>query len=380
MDDLLLIRFLEKQTTLEEARYVLKWIEASEKNKKYFQHLHTIWVFVQMDRAVNVDEEHISQIMRKIDKQRNHFRKLCIKFGSVAAVILVLFGIYNWFNKEKQSLDYELLVNSASHSKEITLTMNSERDILAKDEKTVILTDSIVNVNYAKRGQVTINDTLKLEANSVINTIRVPYGKRSVLILEDSTKVHLNSGSTLIYPSLFTNNERRVFLEGEAFFEVNQDAGRKFIVQTTYKTVHVLGTSFNVSIDKEQACFETVLVTGRVLLDNKDNPIELTPNECFSYNNSNGEYFVKDVDVSNYISWIYGKLRFKKEQMRNVLKKLEKVYNIKITLKDEKYGQSLVSGELNMKDSPEETLKLLMHSVTSTDDRQESIFRISFFD
>lgn len=379
MDDLLLIKFFEKQTTREESLYVLRWIEESVENKAYFQHLHSIWVVVQMDKAVDVDEDHIKQIMKRIDNHRYRLRNMYIKISSVAAVaILVVVGLFNWIDgNDKPVIDYELLANAVPYSHEITLTMNPEKALLAEEDKTIRLAGSEANVNYANQGQVTINDTINLEASTVLNTIRVPYGKRSVIILEDSTKVYLNSGSTLVYPSVFMGDERRVYLEGEAYFDVTHNVNRRFVVQTTFKTVEVLGTTFNVLVDKEQAYFEAVLVHGRISLDNKEEQIELSPNHCYSFNANNGESTLTLVDVSNYISWIDGKLKFKKQKISTVLKKLEKVYNIKITLLDPKYSNSNVSGELNMKDTPDETLRLLMYSILSKEDKRKNIFKIS---
>ncbi len=225
MDDLLLIKFFEKQTTREESLYVLRWIEESVENKAYFQHLHSIWVVVQMDKAVDVDEDHIKQIMKRIDNHRYRLRNMYIKISSVAAVaILVVVGLFNWIDgNDKPVIDYELLANAVPYSHEITLTMNPEKALLAEEDKTIRLAGSEANVNYANQGQVTINDTINLEASTVLNTIRVPYGKRSVIILEDSTKVYLNSGSTLVYPSVFMGDERRVYLEGEAYFDVTHN-------------------------------------------------------------------------------------------------------------------------------------------------------------
>lgn len=379
MDDLLLIKFFEKQTTREESLYVLRWIEESVENKAYFQHLHSIWVVVQMDKAVDVDEDHIKQIMKRIDNHRYRLRNMYIKISSVAAVaILVVVGLFNWIDgNDKPVIDYELLANAVPYSHEITLTMNPEKALLAEEDKTIRLAGSEANLNYANQGQVTINDTINLEASTVLNTIRVPYGKRSVIILEDSTKVYLNSGSTLVYPSVFMGDERRVYLEGEAYFDVTHNVNRRFVVQTTFKTVEVLGTTFNVLVDKEQAYFEAVLVHGRISLDNKEEQIELSPNHCYSFNANNGESTLTLVDVSNYISWIDGKLKFKKQKISTVLKKLEKVYNIKITLLDPKYSNSNVSGELNMKDTPDETLRLLMYSILSKEDKRKNIFKIS---
>lgn len=188
----------------------------------------------------------------------------------------------------------------------------------------------------------------------------VPYGKRSTLILADGSKIHLNSGSSLVYPTEFAKDKREVYLDGEAYFEVAKEPERKFVVQTAYKVIEVLGTKFNVSVDKKQSLFETVLVTGKIALDSNDGKIELTPNQYYGYKPDSGEDELKTVDVKNYISWIEGKLKFDRESLDKVLRKLEKSYNIEIKFLDPKYLEYQISGNLDLKNTPEETMNILV--------------------
>lgn len=193
-----------------------------------------------------------------------------------------------------------------------------------------------------------------------LNTIRVPYGKRSTLILADGSKVYLNSGSSLVYPAVFAKDKREVYLDGEAYFEVSKEARRKFVVQTAYKAVEVLGTKFNVSVDKRQSLFEAVLVTGKIGLESNTGKIELIPNQYYGYDPDSGQDELKTVDTRDYISWIEGRLRFNREPLDKVIHRLEKSYNIKIEILDSKYLKYQISGNLDLKSTPEETMNVLM--------------------
>jgi ferric-dicitrate binding protein FerR (iron transport regulator) len=194
----------------------------------------------------------------------------------------------------------------------------------------------------------------------VLNTLHIPYGKRSKLILADGTLVFLNAGSTLIYPSEFSGSVREVYLDGEAYFDVRKSKDIKFQVKTAYKTIEVLGTQFNVSVDKESKKFETVLVNGRIALNGNERQIEIEPNQYYVYSESTRTEQIRKVDVADYISWKDGRLRFKEERMESVLRKLEKIYNINVNLKNPKYLTYQVTGNLNLKNTPEETLDVLM--------------------
>ncbi len=132
------------------------------------------------------------------------------------------------------------------------------------------------------------------------------------------------------------------------------------MVKTAYKTIEVLGTQFNVSVDKESKKFETVLVNGRIALNGNERQIEIEPNQYYVYSESTRTEQIRKVDVADYISWKDGRLRFKEERMESVLRKLEKIYNINVNLKNPKYLTYQVTGNLNLKNTPEETLDVLM--------------------
>ena len=221
-----------------------------------------------------------------------------------------------------------------------------------------------------------INDTLAVqeEVAAELNTIHVPYGKRSILILSDGSKIHLNSGTYLVYPSAFSSRQREVYLEGEAYFEVMKDPNRKFIVKTVYKSVEVVGTQFNIWVDKTTNRFETVLVSGKVNLDGNTGKIELVPSQLYTYSNTTGEENLQMVDVNYYTSWINGVMRFNREPLSKILYKLEKVYNIKIKLLKSEYKNHLISGSLDLRNSADETLDVVMHILVSHYDPQRQTF------
>lgn len=111
-------------------------------------------------------------------------------------------------------------------------------------------------------------------------SIEAPVGQHVSIALGDGTTVKLNSKSRITYPALFTGKERRVYLEGEAMFEVAHDASQPFIVETYACDVEVCGTRFNVNADKDAQEFSTALFEGSVAVTNKMNneKIRMEPN------------------------------------------------------------------------------------------------------
>lgn len=356
MNDDLLIRFITRECTIDEARKVLGWIEESEDHKTYFRQLQSTCASIEIDHAARTEKapsKEVQLILNKTTRKRYRIIAGLSAAVSVAAVLLAL--VFVPFDKETQ-YDYEKVLAGITQQEEITLTVH--------ENKKIELADSAVVVAYDQKGQIRINDTITVskekEERNDLNIISVPYGKRSTLILADGTKVHLNSGSSLIYPANFSREKREVYLDGEAYFEVAKEKERHFIVQTAYKAVEVLGTKFNVCVDKSQQIFETVLVTGKIGLESNTGRIELAPNQYYGYNSESGQDELKVVDVKNYISWIDGKLTFNRETLANVIRKLEKSYDIKIEILNPKYLEYQISGNLDLKNTAEETMDILM--------------------
>lgn len=155
--------------------------------------------------------------------------------------------------------------------------------------------------------------------------------------LPDGTFVMLNAGSRLTYPEKFTGKNREVTLSGQAFFKVHKDAVHPFIVKTKDMNVTALGTSFEVfSFDKDKNV-ETVLLSGSVKVETKNDTDErvtgeyiLKPNEKLTYV-ENGLVKIEEVDADTYSAWrVGGRLSFKNEKLSMILPRLEKWYGQKI--------------------------------------------------
>lgn len=355
MDNDLIIRFIERQCTPEEAREVLRWIEASEENKSAFRKMQAVYASVDIDRAdreETADAREVRKIMNKVGEKRRRYRLSVAICAAVCAAAAVLFVVL--FPSEPR-YDYEKALADAPVRTEVTLTVSSKEEIALSDTSVV---------TYDRKGQIVINDTVAIRKEkkdkNALNTIHVPYGKRSTLVLADGTRVYLNSGSSLVYPVVFSKDKREVYLDGEAYFEVAKEPQRRFVVQTGSKAVEVLGTKFNVSVDGSQHLFEAVLVSGKIALEANAGRIELTPNQCYVYRTDSGDEELKTVDVRDYISWTEGRLRFNREPLSRVIRKLEKSYNIEIELLSPKYSEYQISGNLDLRNTAEETMDVLM--------------------
>ncbi len=158
------------------------------------------------------------------------------------------------------------------------------------------------------------------------NKLIVPFGKRSSIVLSDGSKVTLNSGTEMDFPSSFSKNSREIWVEGEIFIDVTQQTGLPFIIHTPNSLITVYGTSFNVSSYSDEISESIVLVNGSVEVKSEKSALLLRPNEMAVI--EKGSVVRKQVDVNDYISWKNGYLQLSKTPLIDVLQKIGRYYNV----------------------------------------------------
>lgn len=179
------------------------------------------------------------------------------------------------------------------------------------------------------------------------NLLSVKRGGEYTLTLEDGTVVWLNSDSRLKYPLKFTGNERRVVLEGEAFFDVSSDPDKPFIVETRNQKIEVLGTQFNVCAYTDEPTV-TTLVEGSIDLTSSvtGKQHRLIPGEQVRTDPASEELIVSRVNVANIIAWTQGKFVFDDNTLEQVMRKLERWYDIQVDYMDPATKEIAFKGNL----------------------------------
>lgn len=289
-DDILglIAKDLAGLTNSAEKSQLKDWTEISIANRKYYEQLRIIWEVSdkQIDPTLRNNEDDLKKLLTRIGNPSKK-RTFWYYWQRIAAVIILplLIGI--------------LLLIYSSSDKRLSFNEN----------------------NY--------------------NEIFTPFGTRSLLTLEDSTIVCLNAGSRLKYPMQFKNNLRRVYLHGEAYFEVRSDVSRPFIVQTPTLNVEAVGTKFNVRENSSNPNSEITLVSGKIIvreLQNKKEPhliSELAPNQHLSFNRITRSHSVFEAESYKYIAWKDGKLVFRNDPLPDVLLKIGEMFNVDIELQGE---------------------------------------------
>lgn len=167
-----------------------------------------------------------------------------------------------------------------------------------------------------------------------------PLGARTHFTLPDGSSGWLNSGSTLKFPVKFSGNERNLKLTGEAWFDVVKNPQIPFVVNALGVDVVALGTKFNVQAYPDNKSVDVTLESGKVIVNRKTNNqtkfiTELKPGDQLSVSRKKlNPVKGKVVELEKVTAWKEGKLVMRNEKMSEVIKKLERWYNIKITVKD----------------------------------------------
>ena len=161
--------------------------------------------------------------------------------------------------------------------------------------------------------------------------------------LPDGSKVWLNDGTTIRYPEKFQEKERRLFVDGEAYFEVKKDHKHPFIVENPMMNTVVTGTTFNLNAYSEDHYFEATLVEGKVHLEKDSRRYNLNPGQQVRYNLADGQVIKKKVNTRIYYSWIDGRLVMEDEPLGDAIKKLGRWYNVDFVIKDQDLNKYLLT-------------------------------------
>ena len=185
---------------------------------------------------------------------------------------------------------------------------------------------------------VNSNKNIEKPLLSMVYYTKSPIGMRSMLTLPDSSIVWLNSGSTISYSIPFTQSNRKVNLNGEAYFEVSKIHGSAFYVKSSSLEVKVLGTKFNFKAYNDEKKTEVVLDEGKVVLlplsALNGDMVTMKPGTRAIVDNSNGNVVTNSENTEKFTAWRKGMMIFDNTPFVEVAKQLERWYGTEIIVKD----------------------------------------------
>jgi transmembrane sensor len=289
-------------------------------------------------------------------------RKVWIRRLSVAAAILLILGstiIYLFTNPPKSPLKDQLAINTIPQ----TSVPVSVRATLTLANGSIIHLDSIKNGIVALQGSTSVHkgpdgqiiyEQGNNEAGELYNTLTVPRGSQVLtVVLGDGSKVWLNVESSMRYPVAFNSQERKVRITGEAYFEVDKDAKRKFLVEAAGATTEVLGTHFNVNTYESQGEVLVTLLEGAVKVTGTTSGEQLLkPGQQADVKVGGSILLNKTPDLEAVMAWKEGLFKLNNSDIYTIMAQLARWYDFDVRLEkgmEEKRFAGTISRNTDLK-------------------------------
>lgn len=255
-------------------------------------------------------------------------------FKYVAAVFapIAVAGIVYSFNDTEKIFESNLVTEQYSSDKLQIKTSEGVYYTLPSTKKSWMFNGLFIT---ADKNELVIRQTDDYTDNNVDEyTVLVPRADKYSISLVDGTSVELNSESSLSF-NIYDGNKREVKLNGEAYFDVEKDKTRPFIVHTENMDVEVLGTEFNISTYNSNKYFTATLIEGSVKIITPDGSVrKIKPSEQARVLLGDNKIEVRKVEVQNVVAWTSERFVFEDELLINLMPKLERWYNIDFTIDD----------------------------------------------
>lgn len=276
--DILVTRYLSGEATHDETKQLKQWLESDKQNQRYFNQLRNIWQATNptfKPNEINTEEAY-QKVTGKLQLNRKQ-HKLITWFSRVAAVLILPLLI---------ATTYALLKTSP-------------------------------------------------QADVVYQEIHAPYGTYSEVVLPDGSKVSINAGSKLRFPSVFTKGKREVYLDGEGYFEVVSSKENPFLVYTEKFTVKATGTKFNVEDYSKDTIAAVTMIEGIVNTTiTNDKTLPLNPGNRILFSKTSNQLQQLQTDPYKWYAWKDGTLIFRDDPLGYVFKRLSQTFNVNIIMKD----------------------------------------------
>jgi ferric-dicitrate binding protein FerR (iron transport regulator) len=345
----LIFKNLEGSISGEEKTQLDNWITADPANRELFDELSNddslsaaIMEF-HPDGRPKAKERIWAKVMEQAGKFKPSpvipiYRRSFFKVAVAASIILVLgTGYYfSFFNSSKNQND----IAKVQPGKDVLAPKSNKAILILADGRSVSI-DSLNNGTLAVQGDIKIEKAADGQivyngsANAIeYNTLFNPRGSKvQPLTLSDGTKVWLNNESSIRFPTAFTGIERKVEITGEAYFEVTKNTAFPFQVNVKGMEVEVLGTHFNINAYDDEAMKKTTLLEGAVKINMDNNHQLLSPGQQAQVNGIGEIKLIRNPDTEVTMAWKNGKFIFARNDIKSVMRQLEKWYDVKVEYK-----------------------------------------------
>jgi transmembrane sensor len=343
---LLIYKSLRSELSPLEERELNEWISFSQGNRNFFDQEINGGVLKGVERSLAMNEDRMNQRMSSLLSKEAPVKKMSVLRWSMAAAVAGILMIGAWFLIRNKGENAD--VRQAIVTMQVVKPGGNKAVLTLADGNKIVL-DSAQNGTIAKQGSSQVVKTASgqvaytrvgISAPVGFNVITTPKGGQYQVTLSDGTQVWLNASSSIKFPTSFIEKIREVEITGEAYFEVTRNKLIPFHVRTGNVDVQVIGTSFNVMAYDDEKIWKTTLISGSVkvaIVASSDNQpgVILKPGQQAQMVDASllvGDHIqVVNADIDEAISWKNGITSFKNEDIRSIMRKIARWYDIDIS-------------------------------------------------
>ena len=361
----LIYRKIEGRLSAVEEERFETWLKEGREHREYYERMR------RMYQQENIQEIAIGKIQdawemfeKRVQGRLRVKRKRYWMWGvSVAASVVVMFCLIIYYQSDTRQ-DVNIAVQNivpGQYNAILEMADGATYHLGGQQGSLQEKTGRQIKIDTSLVSYLPVGDKQETPKEVVYNKLSIPRGGEYRIELEDGTKIWMNSESRLRYPVAFFNDTREVYLEGEAYFEVQRDVNRPFIVHSGEQKVTVLGTSFGISCYASEVNDYTTLVSGKVKVDFKrgKQSFVLEPGMQVAYDKKSGIATERKVDVAEFVAWKNGKYVFKQKCLEDILSTLSRWYDFEVFYQNEDVKEILFSGELRRFDDFNYLLRLI---------------------
>ncbi len=357
----LIVRYLKGELNDMEAEKLQEWRAASSGNEKIFQRMISqsyldehIRKFVKTGCEKEAEWQAIRG--RTIVSQRIN-RRRWLSYAAVALLMLSAgggAGYYLWERVGDRKDGFAYPGNGIFAKVQSTLVL-SDGSTISLDNKNALaslpgLHSDETSLVYSEAGK----DTMV-----TYHTLRIPRGGEYMVVLSDGSAVFLNAESELTYPVAFSGSKRKVYLKGEAYFNVRRDEHKPFVVEVDRLKVEVLGTTFGVRAYPDEQSIQTVLESGKVKVKGGGDSVVLVPSYRAIYYKEKATLAMDCVDISLFLGWKDGRLVYDNTSLEDILRDLGRWYAFDVVYDREEIRQLPFSLNIKKHETYTEVLQML---------------------
>ncbi len=342
--------FINRTLDMDEEEELDRWILADETNMALFEYL--------------TDDDHVNSFLHFMEdrdveqrlaasKLRLHFRKetdprRAWRYAAAACFAgLAGVGIYYALRSDHEAVAEKgqpvvVSVDIGPATEQASLTLEDGSVILLGQHEDTLINGRlrIVNgsIDYTGMADGTSLDSRgenggRQSQGLQYNELSIPRKGFYKLTLPDESQVWLNASSSIRYPVAFNGNERRVRVTGETYFEVAKDASKPFIVETGQQEIRALGTQFDVDNYLEDSSLKATLVEGSIEVSGNGWKQRMKPSQQITVQ-ERGRKMIRNIDPDLVLAWTRNEFSFKDAPIREVMRQVERWYDVHVTFKD----------------------------------------------